>query len=38
MMENFLNLVKETDIYVQEVQSVPNKMNQKRPTPNTHHD
>ena len=33
MMENFLNLVKETDIYVQEVQSVPNKTNPKKPTP-----
>ena len=32
MTENFPNLVKETDIQVQEVQRVPNKMNPKRPT------
>ena len=32
MTENFLNLMKEIDILVQEVQS-PNKMNPKRPTP-----
>nr|KAF6477918.1 hypothetical protein HJG59_010813 [Molossus molossus] len=33
MAENFLNLVKETDIQVQEAQRVPNKMNSKRPIP-----
>nr|KAF6462323.1 hypothetical protein HJG59_011354 [Molossus molossus] len=33
MTENFPNLVKETDIQVQEAQRVPNKMNLKRPTP-----
>ena len=33
MTENFLNLVKEIDIQVQEVQKVPDKMNPKRPTP-----
>nr|KAF6462164.1 hypothetical protein HJG59_011228 [Molossus molossus] len=33
MAENFPNLVKETDIQVQEAQRVPNKMNPKRPTP-----
>ena len=32
MAENFPNLAKETDIQVQEAQSVPNKMNLKRPT------
>ena len=32
MTENFLNLVKEIDIQVQEVQRIPNKMNPK-PTP-----
>ena len=31
--ENFPNLVKEINIQVQEVQRVPNKMNQKRFTP-----
>ena len=31
--KNFLNLVKETDKQVQEVQRVPNKMDPKRPTP-----
>ena len=31
--ENFPNLKKETDIQVQEVQRVPNKMNPNRPTP-----
>ena len=31
--ENFLNLVKETDMQVQEAQRVPNKMDAKRPTP-----
>ena len=30
--ENFLSLVKEIDIQVQETQTVPNKMNPKRPT------
>ena len=33
MVENFQNLKKETDIQVQEAQSVPNKMNPNRPTP-----
>nr|KAF6492497.1 hypothetical protein HJG59_009688 [Molossus molossus] len=33
MAENFPNLVKETDIQVQEAQRVPNKRNPKRPTP-----
>nr|KAF6501062.1 hypothetical protein HJG59_008047 [Molossus molossus] len=33
MTQNFPNLVKETDIQVQEAQRVPNKMNPKRPTP-----
>ena len=33
MAENFQNLKKETDIHVQEAQSVPNKMNPNRPTP-----
>ena len=33
MTENVLNLEKEIDIQVQEVQRVPNKMNPKRPTP-----
>ena len=33
MMENFLNLVMEMDMQVQEAQKVPNKMNPKRPTP-----
>ena len=32
MKENFLNLVKEIDIQVQEAQRVPNKVNPKRPT------
>ena len=31
--ENFLNLGKKTDIKVQEVQRVPNKINPKRNTP-----
>ena len=33
MKENFLNLVKEIDMQVQEVQRIPNKMDGKRPTP-----
>ena len=33
MTENFPNLVKETDIQVQELPRVPNKMNRKRLTP-----
>ena len=33
MAENFLNLVKEIDIQVQEAQRVPNKMNPKKATP-----
>ena len=33
MKENFPNLVKELDIKVQEAQTVPNKINPKRPTP-----
>ena len=33
MKENFPNLVKETDLQVQEAQRVPNKMDAKRPTP-----
>ena len=33
MKENFPNLVKEIDMYVQEAQRVPNKMGSKRPTP-----
>ena len=31
--ENFLNLVKEIDMQVQEAQRVPNKTEAKRPTP-----
>ena len=31
MKENFLNLVKEIDMQVQEAQRVPNKMDAKRP-------
>ena len=31
--ENFLNLVKEIDIQVQEAQRVPNKMDPRRTTP-----
>ena len=33
MIENFLNLKKETVIQVQKAQRVPNKMNPKRATP-----
>ena len=33
MTANFLNLVKEIDIQIQEVHRVPKKMNPKRPTP-----
>ena len=33
MKENFLNLVKEIDIQVQEAQRVPNRMDAKRPIP-----
>ena len=33
MKENFLNLVKEIDMQVQETQRVPNKVYAKRPTP-----
>ena len=33
MKENFLNLVKEVDIQVQETQRVPNKLDPKRNTP-----
>ena len=33
MKENFLNLVKEIDMQVQEAQRVPNNMDAKRPTP-----
>ena len=33
MKENFTNLVKELDIQIQEVQTVPNKMDTKRTTP-----
>ena len=33
MKENFLNLVEEIDIQVQEAQGVPNKMDTKRTTP-----
>ena len=33
MKENFPNLVKETDMHVQEAQRVPNHMEAKRPTP-----
>ena len=33
MVENFLNLVKEKDTQVQEVQRVQNKLDPKRPTP-----
>ena len=32
MKENFPNLVKEIDMQVQEAQTVPNKMDTKRPT------
>ena len=33
MTDNFLNLVTDIDIQVQEVQRVPNRMDTKRPTP-----
>ena len=33
MKENFPNLVKEIDMQIQEAQRVPNKMDEKRPTP-----
>ena len=33
MKENFLNLVKEIDMQVQEAQRIPNKVDAKRPTP-----
>ena len=33
MKEKFPNLVKETDMQIQEAQKVPNKMDAKRPTP-----
>ena len=33
MIENFLNLVKEIDIQVQEAQGVSNKLNTRRTTP-----
>ena len=33
MKENFPNLVKETDMQIQEAQRVPNKMDANRPTP-----
>ena len=33
LKENFPNLMKETNMQVQEVQSVPNKMDAKKPTP-----
>ena len=33
MAENLPNIKKETDIQIQEAQSVPNKMNPNRPTP-----
>ena len=33
MKENFPNLVKEIDVQVQEAQSIPQKMDAKRPTP-----
>ena len=33
IMDNFLNLVKEIDIQIQEMQRASNKMNPKRPTP-----
>ena len=33
MKENFLNLVKEIDIQVQEAQRIPNKLDSKRTTP-----
>ena len=33
MKENFPNLVKETDMQIQEAQRVPNKMDAKRPMP-----
>ena len=33
MREHFSNLVKETDMQVQEAQGVPNKMNPNRTTP-----
>ena len=35
MAENFPNLGKETDIWVQEAQRVPNKMNPKNPHQDT---
>ena len=35
MKENFTNSVKEIDMQVQEAQRVPNKLDAKRPTPNT---
>ena len=33
MTEKFTNLLKKTDIQIQEAQNVPNKINPKRPTP-----
>ena len=33
MKENFPNLMKETDMQVQEAHKVPNKMDARRPTP-----
>ena len=33
MKENFLNLVKELDMQVQEAERIPNKIDAKRPTP-----
>ena len=36
MKENFLNLVKEMDIQVQEAQRIPNKMNQRGPHTKIH--
>ena len=37
MKENFLNLVKEIDMQVQEAQRVPNKMDAKKAHSKTHH-
>ena len=37
MKENFLNLVKEIDIQVQEVQRVPTKLDPGKNTTETHH-
>ena len=37
MTQNFPNWVKEKDTQVQEAQRIPNKLDPKRPTTQTHH-